>query len=74
MQTAQLTSNGRITTEFFAVPFLFRCREIHRNRPKYPRSVICWDLFLYFLFIFFWGEGGGEGGMGGGGHFGIKHG
>ena len=60
MQTAQLTSNGRITTEFFAVLFLFRCREKHRNRPKYPQSVICWDLFLYFFF------GGGGGGGGGG--------
>ena len=27
IQTAQLTSNGRIGTEFFAVLFLFRCCE-----------------------------------------------
>ena len=27
MQTAQLTFNGRTITEFFAVLFLFRCRE-----------------------------------------------
>ena len=27
----------------------FRCREKVRDPPNYPRSVICWDLFLYFL-------------------------
>ena len=26
----------------------FRCREKVRDPPNYPRSVICWDLFLYF--------------------------
>ena len=31
----------------------FRCREKVRNPPNYPRSVICWDLFLYF-----WGHFG----------------
>ena len=49
MQTAQLTFNGHIVTEFFAVLFVFRCHEKDRNPPKYPRSVICWDLFLYCL-------------------------
>ena len=49
MQTAQLTFNGRTITEFFAVLFLFRCREMVRDPPNSPRSVICWDLFLYFL-------------------------
>ena len=49
MQTAQLTFNGRAITEFFAVLFLFRCREMVRDPPNSPRSVICWDLFLYFL-------------------------
>ena len=49
MQTAQLTFNGRTITEFFAVLFLFRCREKVRDPPNSPRSVICWDLFLYFL-------------------------
>ena len=48
-QTAQLTFNGRTITEFFAVLFLFRCREKVRDPPNSPRSVICWDLFLYFL-------------------------
>ena len=48
MQTAQLTFNGRTITEFFAVLFLFRCREMVRDPPNSPRSVICWDLFLYF--------------------------
>ena len=51
MQTAQLTFNGRTITEFFAVVFLFRCREMVRDPPNSPRSVICWDLFLYF-----WGD------------------
>ena len=46
MQTAQLTFNGQIVTEFFAVLFLFQCREKDRNPPKYPRFIICWDLFL----------------------------
>ena len=49
MQTAQLTFNGRTITEFFAVLFLFRCRAMVRDPPNSPRSVICWDLFLYFL-------------------------
>ena len=49
MQTAQLTFNGRTITEFFAVLFLFRCREKVRDLPNSPRSVICWDLFLYFF-------------------------
>ena len=49
MQTAQLTFNGRTITEFFAVLFLFRCREKVRDPPNSPRSVICWDLFLYFF-------------------------
>ena len=31
----------------------FRCREKIRDPPNYPRSVICWDLFLYF-----WGHFG----------------
>ena len=48
MQTAQLTSNGQIVTEFFAVPFLFRCHEKDRNPQKYPLSVIYWDLFFIF--------------------------
>ena len=48
MQTAQLTFNGRTITEFFAVLFLFRCGEKVRDPPNSPRSVICWDLFLYF--------------------------
>ena len=52
MQTAQLTFNGRTVTEFFAVLFLFRCREKVRDPPNSPLSVICWDLFL-----FFWGGG-----------------
>ena len=26
----------------------FQCREKVRDPPNYPRSVICWDLFLYF--------------------------
>ena len=29
----------------------FRCREKVRDPPNYPRSVICWDLFLYI-----WGD------------------
>ena len=33
------------------VLFLFRCREMVRDPPNSPRSVICWDLFLYF-----WGD------------------
>ena len=45
MQTAQLTFNGRIT-EFFAVLFLFRCREKVRDPPNSPRFLICWDLFF----------------------------
>ena len=49
MQTAQLTFNGRTITEFFAVVFLFRCREKVRDPPNSPRSVICWDLF-FFIF------------------------
>ena len=49
MQTAQLTFNGRTITGFFAVLFLFRCREKVRDPPNSPRSVICLDLFLYFL-------------------------
>ena len=49
MLTAQLTFNGRTITEFFAVLFLFRCGEKVRDPPNSPRSVICWDLFLYFL-------------------------
>ena len=49
MQTAQLTFNGRTITEFFAVLFPFRCREKVRDPPNSPRSLICWDLFLYFL-------------------------
>ena len=49
MQTAQLTFNGRTITEFFAVLFLFRCREKVRDPPNFPRSVICWDLFLYLV-------------------------
>ena len=53
MQTAQLSFNGRTITEFFAVLFLFRCREKVRDPPNSPRSVICWDLFLYF-----WGHFG----------------
>ena len=47
MQTAQLTFNGQIVTEFFAVLFLFQCPEKDRDPPKYLQSVICWDLFLY---------------------------
>ena len=31
----------------------FRCREKVRDPPNHPRSVICWDLFLYF-----WGHFG----------------
>ena len=31
----------------------FRCREKVRDPPNYPRSVICWDIFLYF-----WGHFG----------------
>ena len=31
----------------------FRCREKVRDPPNYPRSVNCWDLFLYF-----WGHFG----------------
>ena len=27
----------------------FQCREKVRDPPNYPRSVICWDLFLYFF-------------------------
>ena len=27
----------------------FRCREKVRDPPNYRRSVICWDLFLYFF-------------------------
>ena len=53
MQTAQLTFNGRTITEFLAVLFLFRCREKVRDPPNSPRSVICWDPFLYF-----WGQMG----------------
>ena len=53
MQTAQLTFNGRTITEFFAVLFLFRCREKVRDPPNSPRSVICWDLFFIF-----WGHFG----------------
>ena len=49
MQTAQLTFNGGTVTEFFAVLFFFQCSEKDRNSPNYPWSVICWDLFLYFL-------------------------
>ena len=41
MQTAQLTFNGQIVTEFFSVLFRFQSREKDRNiRDK--------DLFLYF--------------------------
>ena len=49
MQTAQLTFHGRTVTGFFAVLFLFRCREMVRDPPNSLRSVICWDLFLLFL-------------------------
>ena len=56
MQTAKLTINGRITTEFSAVLFLFRCRE----RPK-PAEISAkrnllgsFSLFIYFFF----GRGG----------------
>ena len=37
----------------------FRCREKVRDPPNYPRSVICWDLFLSFFFFFGGGGGGG---------------
>ena len=49
MQSAQLTFNGRIITEFFAALFLFPYCEKERNLPKYLQTVICWDLFLYLL-------------------------
>ena len=49
MQTAQLTFNGRTITEFFAVLFLFRCREKVRDPPNSPRSVIC-CIFFFSLF------------------------
>ena len=42
--------------------FFFRCCEKVRDLPNYPRSVICWDPFLYF------------GGGGGGGHFDVTNG
>ena len=51
MQTAQLTYNGQTVTEFLLFYLFsaeFRCREKVRDPPNYPRSVICWDLFLYF--------------------------
>ena len=35
MQTAQLTFNGRTITEFFAVLFLFRCRETARGPAEF---------------------------------------
>ena len=49
MQTAQLTFNGLTVAEFFAVLFRFQCREKDQHLPKYLLSVICWNLFLYFL-------------------------
>ena len=64
MQTAQLTSNGRITTEFFAVLFLF---DVVKNTETGRNIRNLLGSFLYF--IFFLGGGGG-----GGGHFGVKHG
>ena len=36
MQTAQLTFNGRTITEFFAILFLFRCREKVPDPPNSP--------------------------------------
>ena len=40
MQTAQLTFNGGIATEFFAVLFLCRFWEKDRDPAKYQQSVI----------------------------------
>ena len=49
MQIAQLTFNGQTITEFFAVLFLFRCREKIRNPPNSPRSVILLGSFSLFF-------------------------
>ena len=65
MQTAQLTINGQITTEFFAVLFLFPCREKDRTAEVSAVRNLLGSFSL--LFFFFWCVCVG-------GHFGVKHG